>query len=124
MDRLLELLKTNDPAQLRLHGLAVDETGRLVSMHEARAVAERAVKKGNLLQWQWPYRARWEKRLEELERVARPRRMPRGTQMEFTAEEPERDEPTRRLARGTKAPYSPGPIMTVASDDYESIEIW
>jgi len=95
MDRLLELLASKDPAELRLHGLAVDADGRLVSVHEARAAANRALHEQGLLQWQWPYRARWAKRIEAM-----------GLEV------------PRRMARGTVAPPT-----FIASDEYESIEL-
>jgi len=95
MDRLLELLRTNDPAELRLHGLAVDADGRLVSIHEARAAANRVLHEQGLLHWQWPYRARWAKRIEAM-----------GLEV------------PKRLARGTVAPPT-----VIDSDEYESIEL-
>ena len=74
MDRLARLLKKQDPAELRQHGLAVDAEGRLVSVHELRAKVGRRLEAG----WQWPFRARAEQHLRDLEA---PRRLARGTQI-------------------------------------------
>lgn len=95
MNRLSQLLSSPDPIELRRHGLAVDPNGRIVSAHEARAAATRIMTANDLLQWEWPFRAHWARRLEELE-LAPPSRMARGTQI---------------------------PPFTVSSEDYESIEV-
>ena len=81
MDRLSRLLRDQDPAELRQHGLAVDGHGRLVSVHELRAQVERSVGREEL-GWQWPFRARAARHLRNLEA---PKRMARGTQLEIDA---------------------------------------
>lgn len=87
MSKLSDLLQSG-PTELRRYGLAVDGRGRLVSIHEARAAAERATE----LYWRWPYRARVLSRLPD---VSMARRLGRGTRTET-------EDPTSKPSAGDR----------------------